>query len=180
MRGLRLSTSELLLLALFAVLVVLGSVALRLPVKMPGHSGLLWMALLVVARGVMPRHGAATAVGLLSGLLAAAVLAADKGAFETFALYASAGFGVDVVAALTSPGFSSCALAGAVGNLTKLGTKLLLASLLDLPIGSLGLGPAYPIAIHAIVGLAGGALGFLLLSSLRRFGLVTSPADARR
>jgi len=41
------STFELLLLALFATLVVVGNIALRLPVKMPGHSGVVWMALLV-------------------------------------------------------------------------------------------------------------------------------------
>ena len=64
-----LSTFELLLLALFAALVVAGNVALRFPIKMPGHSGIVWMALLVTARGVVPRPGAAAIVGLLSGLL---------------------------------------------------------------------------------------------------------------
>lgn len=65
------STFQLILLALFAALIVVAKVALRLPLQMPGHSGIFWMAIMVVASGVVPKAGAPSLVGLTSGILAA-------------------------------------------------------------------------------------------------------------
>ena len=108
MRRTYFSTFELLLLALFAALVVVGNVALRLPVKLPGHSGLVWMALLVTARGVVPKLGAASTVGLLSGLLAAFIGVGDKGGLDTLLSYTAAGAAVDVIVAMLPAGALTC------------------------------------------------------------------------
>ena len=62
------STFQLILLALLAALIVVAKIALRLPLQMPGHSGIFWMAIVIVAAGVVPRRGAASLVGLTSGL----------------------------------------------------------------------------------------------------------------
>ena len=78
----RLSTFELLLLGMFAALVIVSHVALRFPVKAPGHSGVVWMALLVTASAVVPRPGAATTCGLISGLLAGFLGLGDKGTID--------------------------------------------------------------------------------------------------
>ena len=112
------STFELLLLGLFSALVVAGNVALRFPIKMPGHSGIVWMALLVTARAVVPRPGAAAIVGLLSGLMAAFLGVGDKGVLDTLLSYAAAGIGVDAVVAVAGrpAGALSCAVAGAAGT----------------------------------------------------------------
>jgi hypothetical protein len=44
------TTFELILLALLSALVVVSKIVLRLPLKLPGHSGVFWMAILIVAR----------------------------------------------------------------------------------------------------------------------------------
>jgi hypothetical protein len=173
------STFELLLLAVFAALVVVGNVALRLPVKMPGHSGVVWMALLVTARGVVPKLGAPSTVGLLSGVLAAFVGVGDKGGLDTLFSYTAAGAGVDLVAWLAPPGALTCAVAGLTGNLAKLGVKVLLELWIGIPTGFLVLGRTYPALTHTVFGLAGGYLGALVLAALRRAGFFAYLAARR-
>jgi hypothetical protein len=179
MRRTYFSTFEVLLLAVFAALVVVSHVALRLPLKIPGHSGVVWMALLVVARGVVPKLGAASTVGLLSGLLAAFVGVGDKGGLDTLLSYAAAGAGIDLVCGLAPPGALTCAVAGLVGNLAKLGVKVLLELWIGIPTGFLVLGRAYPALTHTVFGLAGGYLGALVLAALRRAGFFTYLAARR-
>ena len=173
------STFELLLLAVFAALVVVGNVALRLPVRMPGHSGVVWMALLVVACGVVPKLGATSAVGLLSGLLAAFVGVGDKGGLDTLLSYSAAGLGVDLISGLAPTGALTCALAGLAGNLVKLGVKVVLELWIGIPTGFLVLGRTYPALTHAVFGLAGGYLGALVLAALRRAGFFAYLAARR-
>ena len=48
------STLQLILLALLSVLIVVAKVALRLPLQLPGHSGIFWMAIVIVAAGWSP------------------------------------------------------------------------------------------------------------------------------
>jgi len=173
------STFELLLLALLATLVVAGNVALRLPLKVPGHSGLVWMALLVVARGVVPKLGAAATVGLLSGLLAAFVGVGDKGGLDTLVSYTAAGAAVDLVAACAPANVLTSALAGLAGNSAKLGVKVLLELWIGIPTGFLVLGRTFPALTHAVFGLAGGYLGYLVLEALRRAGFFVYLAGRR-
>ena len=173
------STFELLLLAVFAALVVAGNVALRLPVKMPGHSGVVWMALLVTARRVVSKPGSAATVGLLSGLLAAFVGVGDKGGLDTLLSYGAAGVGVDVISGFAPTGALTCALAGLAGNLAKLGVKVLLELWIGIPTGFLVLGRTYPALTHAVFVLAGGYLGALVLAALRRAGFFAYLAARR-
>jgi hypothetical protein len=58
------STFQLILLALLAALIVVAKIALRLPLQLPGHSGIFWMAIVIVAAGIVPKVGAASLVGL--------------------------------------------------------------------------------------------------------------------
>ena len=175
------STFELLLLATLAALIVAANVALKLPVKMPGHSGLVWMALLVVARMVIDRPGAAAAAGLLSGAIAVFLGIGDKGALDTLLSYAAAGLGVD--AALTIAGAAprpwAYALAGLAGNLAKLGVKIGLEVLVGIPTGFVIIGRLYPTITHIVFGLLGGLLGYLVVNALRRAGYFAYLAEKR-
>jgi ABC-type thiamin/hydroxymethylpyrimidine transport system permease subunit len=176
-----LSTFELLLLGMLASLVVVANVALRFPIRVPGHSGMVWMALLVIARVIVPKHGASSFAAVLSGVLAALMGVGDKGALNTLLSYAAAGVGVDVVCAvgrsLERP--TVCAVAGAVGNLAKLGVKVLLELWIGIPTGFVLLGRLYPAVTYALFGAAGGYLGFLVLQALRKAGFFAYLAERR-
>jgi ABC-type thiamin/hydroxymethylpyrimidine transport system permease subunit len=176
----RLSTFELLLLATIAAAIVAAHVALKLPLKLPGHSGIVWMALLVVARGIVPKPGAAAVAGLLSGAVAAFVGAGDTGALDTVLSYTAAGVGVDAVATLARRARAwSCAAGGLAGNLAKLAVKIALEIWIGIPTGFVLVGWMYPALTHAAFGLAGGYLGFLVLEALRRAGYFAYLAEKR-
>jgi len=84
------------LLALFAALIVVANIALRLPLQLPGHSGIFWMAIVVVAAGVVHKPGAASLVGLTSGIIASFLGLGDFGALNTFLSYTAVGLGTDL------------------------------------------------------------------------------------
>ncbi len=69
----RLETREALLLAFFATFIVLAKAALRWHLHIPGHAMFATALFLLLARACVPRMGAATAVGLLAGLVCAAL-----------------------------------------------------------------------------------------------------------
>ena len=85
------STFQLILIAFFAALVVVAKIALRTPLQLPGHSGVFWMAILIVSTQVIPRRGSVSLVGLTSGILAAFLGLGDFGALNTLLSYTLAG-----------------------------------------------------------------------------------------
>jgi hypothetical protein len=174
------SAFELQLLGMFAALLVAATIALRFPIKVPGHSGALCMAVLVTARAVVPRRLAATTVGLLSGLLAAFAGLGDRGSLVTIGSYMAGGVGVDLVALASGfPTLLTCTLAGLIGNLMRLGLKSLVEIWIGIPMGFVVLGRAYATLMHVVFGLAGGALGYLVIRALRRAGYFAYLAEKR-
>ncbi|MGD0945797.1 MAG: cobalt ABC transporter permease [Candidatus Binatia bacterium] len=175
------SLFELLLLAMLAALIVVANFALRFPIRLPGHSGVVWMALLVTAATIVPKRGAAITAGCISGVLAAFVGIGDRGALDTVLSYAAAGVGVDLSMMVLGRGarVASCVVAGALGNLLKLATKVMLEVWIGIPTGFVLLGRLYPAATHTLLGLAGGYLGFLVVGALRRAGFFAYVAEKR-
>jgi hypothetical protein len=180
-RGERFSTFELLLLASFAALVAVGNLALRLPIKIPGHSGAVWMAVLVTARSAVPRAGAATLTGLLAGGMASLLGIGDRGALVTLLSYTAAGAGVDAVllGSGARAGAVRFALAGAAGNVAKLGLKTLLELWIGIPAGFVLFGRLPALLTHLFFGAAGGALGCLVVRALQRAGYFAYLAERR-
>ena len=139
------------------------------------------MALLVVARMVIDRPGAAVAAGVLSGAIAVFLGIGDKGALDTLLSYAAAGLGVDAALTIagTAPRPWAYALAGLAGNLAKLGVKIGLEVLVGIPTGFVLIGRLYPTLTHIVFGLLGGLLGYLVVNALRRAGYFAYLAEKR-
>jgi ABC-type thiamin/hydroxymethylpyrimidine transport system permease subunit len=175
------STFEWLLLGTFAALLLVARIALHLPIKVPGHSGVVWMALLVVARAAVPKPGAATATGTLAGLVAMLVGVGDRGALATLLGSAAAGLGVDAVygASTRQPWILQCALAGLAGNVAKLAAKIVLEMATGIPAGFVVLGRIPALLTHAVFGIAGGLIGFLVVRALQRAGYFAYLASRR-
>jgi hypothetical protein len=175
------STFELILLCLFAALVIVAKVALRLPLKWPGHSGIFWMAIVIAAAGVVPKRGSAALVGLTSGALAAFLGMGDFGALNTFLSYTLLGVGTDLALwLLRDPeNLVSAAIAGALGHVCKLLVKWLLGMLVGTPVGFIALGLAWSLLSYTAFGALGGVLGALTLRALRRAGFFAYMAEKR-
>lgn len=176
------STFQLVLLALFAALVVVAKVALRLPLQLPGHSGIFWMAIVVVAAGVVPKVGAASMVGLTSGIMAAFLGLGDFGALDTFVSYTMVGVGTDLALLLLARRPQNLVvgiLAGTFGHMAKFLVKWGFGAISGAPVGFIALGLARALAGYLLFGAIGGLLGALTLQALRRAGFFAYLAEKK-
>ena len=175
------STFELILLAMFAALIVVAKIALRLPLQLPGHSGIFWMAIIIVAAGVVHKPGAASVVGLTSGILAAFLGMGDLGALNTFLSYTMIGVGTDLALLLLGnpENLFVAALVGILGHLCKLIVKWGFGVIAGAPVGFIALGLAWAVVGYLVFGAIGGILGALTLKALRRAGFFAYLAEKR-
>jgi hypothetical protein len=176
-----LSTFQLILLALLAALIAVAKIALRLPLQLPGHSGIFWMAIVVVAAGVVPKRGAASLVGLTSGILAAFLGLGDFGALNTFLSYTAVGVGFEVTLWLLGnpENLVVAGLAGALGHTCKFLIKWALGVIMGAPVGIVALGLARAAVGYVVFGALGGLLGMLTLRALRKAGFFAYLAEKR-
>ena len=175
------STFELILLTLFSALVVVAKIAFRLPVQLPGHSGIFWMAILIVAAGIVPKRGAASLVGVTSGVLAAFLGMGDFGALNTFLSYSLVGIATELALwLLRNPeNLVVAALVGVIGHLGKFVVKWVLGLITGTPLGFVALGLVWSLGGYILWGALGGLLGALTLRALRRAGFFTYLAERR-
>jgi hypothetical protein len=175
------STFQLILLSLFAALIVIAKIALRLPLQLPGHSGIFWMAIIVVAARVVPKLGATSIVGITSGIIAAFLGLGDFGALNTFLSYAVVGMGADLALLLLRDpeNMAVAALVGILGHTGKFLVKWGLGVLTGAPVGFIALGLARAVVGYIVFGALGGLLGALTLVALRRAGFFAYLAEKR-
>lgn len=173
------STFQLILLALFAALVVVAKIALRTPLQISGHSGIFWMAIVIVAAGVVPKPGATSVVGLTSGIIAAFLGMGDFGALNTFLSYTMVGVGTDLALLLLRDpeNLMTATLAGCLGHFCKFLVKWTLGTITGAPIGFIALGLVRAIVGYIVFGALGGLLGGLTLRALRRAGFFAYLAE---
>lgn len=164
------TTQDLVVLALFAALVALSKVVLRMPLHVPGHSGITWMAILLVGRGLVRRPWAGTVLGFVSGIIAVAVVGGREGLL-LWLKYLAPGAMMDLAALMSREHLGHPfvgAVAGAIANAAKLVTSLLVSLALGVPTGYLALGLGLSATTHIVFGALGGWLGTLVLRLLRR------------
>ncbi len=177
------STQELVLLALFAGLVALSKIVLRVPIHVPGHSGMTWMAILLVGRIVVRKPWAGTLMGLVSGIIAVAVVGGREGLL-LWIKYLAPGMVMDLGALLSGERLDNPIVAiitAAAANAAKLITSLIVSLALGIPVGYLALGLGLAATTHIVFGGLGGWLGALTVKTLQRAGLphLPGPAEVR-
>ena len=175
------STFQLILLALLAALIVVAKIALRLPIRTPGHSGIFWMGIIIVAAGLVPKPGATSVVGLTSGVIAAFLGMGDLGAINTLLSYTMVGVGADLALLLlrNPENLVVAALVGIFGHMSKFLVKWALGVLLGAPVGLVALGLVWSLVGYIIFGALGGLLGGLTLAALKRAGFFAYLAEKR-
>ena len=153
-------------------MVVVAKIVLHFPIKIPGHSGVFWMALVVVALGIVPKLGAGCIVGLTSALLAAFLGLGDLGPVYTFFSYLVLGVASDLAAWFMGSlkRAPSAVLVGVTGNVSKMLAKTLMARLLGIPSGFLAFGLLTAFGTNLVAGAIGGFLGWCILVALERAG----------
>ena len=176
------STFQLILLALFSALVVVAKIALRTPFQLPGHSGIFWMAIIIVGARVVPKPGAASIIGVTSGLIAGFLGMGDFGALNTFLSYTMIGVMSDLVLWLLGGNPENLLVAilvGMLGHLGKFLVKWIFGIVSGAPIGFVALGLIRAIIGYIIFGALGGFLGWVTLKALHRAGFFAYLAEKR-
>ncbi len=181
-RGRYFSTFQLILLALFAALIVVAKIALRLPLQLSGHSGIFWMAIVIVAAGVVPRVGAPSLVGLTSGIIAAFLGLGDFGALNTLLSYTAVGVGTDLALLLLGrkpDNLVIAVVAATTGHFCKFLIKWGMGVVTGAPVGFVALGLVKAMIGYIVFGALGGLLGALTLRALRRAGFFSYLAEKK-
>ena len=176
------STFQLILLALFSALVIVAKIALRTPLQMSGHSGIFWMAIIIVGARVVPKLGASSIIGVTSGILASFLGLGDFGALNTFLSYAVVGIGSDLVLWILRGNTDNLVVAiivGIFGHVGKFLVKWLFGIITGAPIGFVALGLLRAFLSYVIFGALGGLLGWLTLKALQRAGFFAYMAEKR-
>jgi hypothetical protein len=176
------STFQLILLALFSALVVVAKIALRTPLQLSGHSGIFWMAIIIVGSKVVPKLGAASMIGITSGLLASFLGLGDFGALNTFLSYAMVGIVSDGILLLLGGDTENLLVAvivGIFGHLGKFLTKWAFGIISGAPIGFVALGLLRAIIGYILFGAIGAVLGWVTLKALKRAGFFAYLAEKR-
>jgi len=176
------STFQLILLALFSALVVVAKIALRTPLQLPGHSGIFWMAIIIVGARVVPKVGASSIIGITSGLLASFMGLGDFGALNTFLSYAMVGVLSDLILLILGGNTENLIVAiivGIFGHMGKFLTKWLFGIISGAPVGFVALGLLRAILGYIIFGAIGGVLGWVTLKALQRAGFFAYMAEKR-
>lgn len=170
----RFTTSQITVIALVAVLVVVAKTVLRLPIKVPGHAGVLWIAALIVGRVAVRRPGAATLMGLVGGTLVAIVQPSEAGLFFAVAKYVIPGIILDVLAPLFGDRLDRIPFAmaaGAAAHAGKVVVDVVQAYAAGLRGPLLFAGLTWELMLHIAFGALGGLIAALLLRTLLRAGL---------
>ena len=170
----RLDTREALLIAFFATFVVLAKAALRWHLHVPGHSMFTITLFLVLARACVRRTGAATLVGVLSGV-ACALLGMGKGGPLIALKLALPGVLVDLGATWRPDHFPETwrgALIGAAAGASHFVPVALIEALAGFPPDLVLLHAAVSAGTKAGFGALGGLAGAIIASRLRHHGLL--------
>lgn len=175
------STFQLIVLTLFSALIVAAKIALRLPIQRPGHSGIFWMAIMIVATRVVPKKGAASFVGIVSGIMATFMGLGDFGSLNTLISYSAIGIGVDLALLLLGnpENLVVATLAGIIGHFAKFLVKWAFGAITGAPLGFVALGLARSIISYLVFGALGGLLGGLTLLALKKAGFFAYLAEKK-
>lgn len=117
----RFSMREALLLGFCATFIVLTKATLRMKLGISGHAMFFLLFFLLLARGIVPKTGSATLVGLLAGALSIAMGLAHKGPIImlNFVLPALVIDAAGIFLPRFAAGFLTCLIIGGIASATK-------------------------------------------------------------
>jgi hypothetical protein len=157
---------EAIWLGFCATFIVITRAALRLHLKVPGHAMFFTMFFLLMGRGCVRKAGAATLVGLVSGILSV-LLGLGKGGPLILLKFVLPGLIVDAAALLAPRFFASYALCLLVG-MTASSSRLLSKLCVDWLIGMEEAVMFRHILITSVMNVIFGGLGSLPVPPLAR------------
>jgi hypothetical protein len=165
----KLNLADILRSTMFGTLIALIQDITRLPLSLPGHTSIFWMGILVLGKGLIPKFGVGTIMGIVSGILAVSLGLGKEGVFVFFKYFVP-GLLVDILA----PAFNYKLdrplvgiICGILTSLSKMSVNFVLGILLKLPLVFLTIGLGLTAVSHVIFGAAGGFIATILIKRLK-------------
>ena len=165
------SIRDLTVIALVAVLVLISKTVLRMPIKVPGHAGVLWIAALMVGRSAVRYPIAATLMGLLGGTLVAIFQPSDAGPIFTVLKYVLPGMVLDVLIVPMGGRFDQVMpsmLAGGAAHSTKVLVDVAQSLVAGITGPVLYAGLTFSLVLHIAFGALGGLIAAKIVGLLVR------------
>lgn len=165
-----LSLRECISITFFGVLIALSKL-IRIPMHIPGHSGLIWIAILTFCCLTFRKTGSGTLAGIVSGFLVCILAIGNEGPFGFFK-YFLPGLTMDLIFTLVplmAKKWYLCAGVAAFSHWTKLLCNYIIGTILDVPQGFLVMGVKISTINHLIFGFGGGVLAFIIYSKTKNF-----------
>jgi hypothetical protein len=163
--------TELLLLLAVGALAAVAHDLVRWPIKLPGHHGLEWLALLTAARLSSSRRGAAFTVACGAALTAIVVHGGPEAVLRP-AIYLAQGAAMDALVLLTggAGGALAWVLRGGVVHALSPAIKWAIAGsgAFQFHFGSLAHGATLPLLTHLTFGAIGAGAGLLGVEAFER------------
>ncbi|WP_042696555.1 ECF transporter S component [Methanocorpusculum bavaricum] len=166
---------EIALLSLLGALIFVLRLVFKIPIHVPGSSGLVWVLPLIIGVGIVRKPGAGLYMGFISGILASFFGVGALHVLDIFK-YLAMGLSIDLTSMLFLYRFSNPMvgfIVGAVGNFTKMLVNFAVQMLFGVQATFILVGITVSATTHLIFGGIGGILAVLILSRLRRAGVIT-------
>lgn len=142
---------------------------IRIPLHIPGHSGLMWVTILTFCCLTYRKAGAGTLAGITAGFIATVFALGNDGPFVFFKFFLP-GMSMDLLFALipylATKWYLTAAVA-AFAHWTKLLCNYVIGTILNAPQGFLIAGLQIATLNHIIFGFAGGLLAYIIYSKIK-------------
>lgn len=178
----RFTLREALLLGFCATFIILTRAGLRLHLHLPGHVMFFTMFFLLMARGCVPKIGAATLVGLIT-CLASVVFGMGSGGVMVLLKFLLPALVVDA-AGLLFPSFVTsviaCVLVGTLASAVRVAVSTGVEALMGMEEEVLFTQMLISMGMNALFGGLGSLAVPAIIRRLRRNGLIDEAPGARR
>lgn len=167
-----LSLKESIIAAMFGALIAISKLIIKIPLHIPGHSGLVWMTILTVCCLLLRQGRAGTLAGIVSGVLAVILGLGNEGILIFFKYFVPGlvmDFTFSLLPALMYKWYF-VAVVSAFAHWTKLLVNYIAGLILDLPSGFLMLGLKVSTLNHIVFGFIAGIIAYLICSKNLRSG----------
>lgn len=168
------SLNEIALMSICGAMIFVMKIVFKVPVHIPGHTGIFWVIPMIVGIAIVRKPGTGTYIGLISGLLGSFF---GLGAFHVFDIFSYLTIGVvaDICGVLFSYRFDSLAvgiITGAVSNVIKMVIHYSVEILLGLPQYFIILGIGVSSVTYLVFGGLGGLISVFIVRRLTRAGVI--------
>jgi hypothetical protein len=159
-----LTLREAIIATLFGVLIAISKTIIRLPINIPGHTGLFWMAVLTTGCLYLGKRGSGFLMGIISGMICLILTPGKEGIFVFFKYFLPA-LSMDIIFWVIPSAFKKWYYLGLIAafcHCTKLVVNYVSGLILHLPMNFVVLGIKVSIINHIGFGFGAGVLAYLI------------------